>query len=258
MFEQAWSTVLNRPELIFLASAVVLWVPAYLGAHARSRWRPLKTDEHETVDVVLRATLTLLGLVIGFSFSMAEGRYDQRKNYEQEEANAIGTEFFRAELLPSNDAATIKDLLRRYLDQRIGFYQERHDGNLDRIDAETTELQREMWSVVRSDAQLKPIPTVLLALAGMNEVVNSQGYTQAAWWYRIPEGAWAFMAAISIVSCALIGYRAKAARLSLLVLVPLGLSAAFFFVADIDSPRHGVIPTAPHNLMRLSQTLPRH
>jgi hypothetical protein len=29
---------------------------------------------------------------------MAVGRYDQRKNYEEEEANAIGTEFVRAEL----------------------------------------------------------------------------------------------------------------------------------------------------------------
>jgi hypothetical protein len=29
----------------------------------------------------------LLGLIIGFTFSMAVGRYDQRKNYEEEEAN---------------------------------------------------------------------------------------------------------------------------------------------------------------------------
>ena len=39
------------------------------------------------------ATLTLLGLIIGFSFSMAIGRYDLRRTYEEAEANAIGTEY---------------------------------------------------------------------------------------------------------------------------------------------------------------------
>jgi hypothetical protein len=43
--------------------------------------------------------LTLLALIIGFSFSMAVSRYDQRKSYEEAEANAIGTEYARADLL---------------------------------------------------------------------------------------------------------------------------------------------------------------
>ena len=34
--------------------------------------------------------MTLLGLLIGFTFSMAMSRYEQRKNYEEAEANAIG------------------------------------------------------------------------------------------------------------------------------------------------------------------------
>jgi hypothetical protein len=41
--------------------------------------------------IILAATLTLLSLLIGFSFSMAANRYDQRKNLEEAEANAIGT-----------------------------------------------------------------------------------------------------------------------------------------------------------------------
>jgi hypothetical protein len=255
MFETLWTSALNRPAVIFLVAVITLWVSAYIGAYARQRWHPLKRDERETYDVVLGATLTLLGLVIGFSFSMAGGRYDQRKNYEQEEANAIGTEFVRADLLQGDEAAKVRDLLRKYLDQRIRFYEERGDGNLGRIDSETTKLQQEMWSVVRVDAEMRPTALVALAVSGMNDVVNSEGYTQAAWWYRIPEGAWALMATISIVSCAMIGYVAGAARQSLLVLVPLGLSVAFFFIADIDSPRHGVIHTAPHNLVRLAQAI---
>ena len=57
-----------------------------------------------------------MGLLIGFTFSMAVSRYDQRKNHEEAEANAIGTEYVRADLLPIADAARARDLLRNYLD----------------------------------------------------------------------------------------------------------------------------------------------
>ena len=36
---------------------------------------------------------------------MAISCYQQRKNYEEAEANAIGTEYVRADLLPTADAA---------------------------------------------------------------------------------------------------------------------------------------------------------
>ncbi len=36
---------------------------------------------------------------------MAISRYDLRKNYEEGEANAIGTEYVRADLLPKDEAA---------------------------------------------------------------------------------------------------------------------------------------------------------
>jgi hypothetical protein len=59
---------------------------------------------------------------------MAISRYDQRKNYEEAEANAIGTEYLRADLLPMADRSNVRALLRNYLDQRILFYETR-DGN---------------------------------------------------------------------------------------------------------------------------------
>src|SRR5208282_5602357 len=132
--------------------------------------------------LVLAASLTLLGLIIGFSFSMAVTRYDQRKNYEEAEANAIGTEYLRADLLPAANAAKVRVLLREYLDQRILFYQSRDERRLREIDVSTARLQTELWSAVQATAAAVPTPIVALAVAGMNDVLNSQGYTQAAWW----------------------------------------------------------------------------
>jgi hypothetical protein len=50
---------------------------------------------------------------------MAISRYDQRKNLEESEANAIGAEYVRADFLPGADAARVRALLRNYLDQRV-------------------------------------------------------------------------------------------------------------------------------------------
>ncbi len=98
-------------------------------------------DVHEDLGVISTATLTLLGLIIGFTFSMAISRYDQRKNYEEQEANAIGTEYVRADLLPPADATRVRGLLKAYLDQRILFYRTTNEEHLQQIDAYTGILQ---------------------------------------------------------------------------------------------------------------------
>jgi hypothetical protein len=121
------SNLMDFPRLIFAFSLVVLWLSAYLGHLICLRLRPLKEAEREDFGIVQAAILTLLGLLIGFTFSMAISRYDQRKNYEEAEANASGTEYVRADLLPAADAARVRDLLRNYLDQRILFYTTRDE-----------------------------------------------------------------------------------------------------------------------------------
>src|SRR6516162_148653 len=115
-------TIIDNPFIIFSVFFVTQVCAAYLGDLFRRTLRPLDTDEREDFGTVLTATLTLLGLIIGFSFSMAVSRYDQRKSYEAAEANAIGTEFFRAELLPPEDATRVRELLNQYATQRIAFY----------------------------------------------------------------------------------------------------------------------------------------
>jgi hypothetical protein len=114
-------TILKFPFLILAISFFLLWFSAYVGALLGQK-RPLQQDLREDFSVIQAAALTLLGLLIGFTFSMAISRYDLRKNYEEAEANAIGTEYVRADLLPAADAAKVKELLRNYLDQRVLTY----------------------------------------------------------------------------------------------------------------------------------------
>jgi hypothetical protein len=89
----------------------------------------------------------------------------------------------------------------------------------------------------------------------MNDVLNSQGYTQAAWWNRIPIAAWSLMFLIAVLANLLLGYGMHGKTLLLSVVLPLAVSISFLLIADIDSPRGGVIRIRPQNLHALAASL---
>jgi hypothetical protein len=238
----------NYPTLIFVVTFFTLWLATWVGGRLGQRQQQMKEEMLPDFSVILGATLTLLGLIIGFSYSMATSRYDQRKVYEEEEANAIGTEYVRADLLGPAEAARVKELLRQYTDLRIRFYLTRDRDEVAQINQQTEQIQNQLWKAASEPAIAQPSATRSLAVAGMNDVLNSQGYTQAAWWNRIPLGAWALLSGIALLAHVLVGYGARKVRAGLFMLLPLAVSVSFFLIADIDSPRRGVIRVHPLNL----------
>jgi hypothetical protein len=239
--------LLNFPLAVLVVSFLPLWGSARLGYRFRSRVDKIRDD----FSIVQGATFTLLGLIVGFSFSMSVSRYDQRKVLEEEEANAIGTEYVRAELLPAADSENVKQLLRAYTDQRVLFYDIRDEEQLSQIDASTTQLQTRLWASVRNPALAQPTVLTSLASSGMNDVINSQGYTLAAWRNRIPAGAWLLMGVIALCANFMIGLNLHqvASRSPLIIVFPALIAVSFFLISDIDSPHGGLIHVRPVNLI---------
>jgi hypothetical protein len=242
---------LNYPFVVFILAFFLLWLAAWLGGLRGQHRRDLSEEARSDFGVVLAATMTLLGLIIGFSFSMATGRYDLRKIYEESEANAIGTEYVRADLLPEPEATQVRMLLRQYTDLRVRFYMTRSREDLRQINAETAKVQEQLWKAASQPANAAPTPVRALAVGGMNDVLNSQGYTQAAWWNRIPVGAWCLMVGIALFANVLLGFGVRKVDMRLLMIFPLVVAVSFLLIADIDSPRGGLIRVRPQNLESL-------
>jgi len=140
------------------------------------------------------------------------------------------------------------------------FYETRDENELRHIDATTAKLQTQLWSAVEVPARAQSTPGLALAVSGMNDVLNSQGYTQAAWWNQIPPGAWFLMIVVAVCSTFLIGYSShgKGARVVRLLVLPFVLCFALCAIADLDSPRWGIIRVHPQNLISLVQSLQGH
>jgi hypothetical protein len=247
----------HYPLLVFVISFITLWLASLLGRYVLRRQPELDKESHADLGIILTATLAMLGLIIAFSFSMATDRYNHRRNYEEAEASAIETEYLRVDLLPAVDAEKLRPLLRSYLDQRIAFYLAEGEPELAQIKARTTGLQAELWSAVRAPAAAQPTTIVALAVSGMNEVLHSQGYTQAGYWNRIPRAAWCLIGAIAFGCNLLVGYvsRSATAGFKILPILPLLVSIALMFIADIDAPHRGLIRVKPLNLMSLAESL---
>jgi hypothetical protein len=259
LMERCMEQFVSHPLIVFVVSLVLMSLTGWIGATLLRRVKPFSDTARDDFTIVQSATLTLLALVIGFSLSMAVGRYDQRKNCEEEEANAIGTSFLRADLLPAAQAAIVRSLLNRYIELRLQYYQVRDPQQLEQINTATAQLQTQLWNTTRIGATAQPNPITSLAVAGMNDVINTQGYAQAAWWNRIPLAAWALMLVIGMLGNLLVGYGARGenSKARILFIMPIVMSLAFGLIADIDSPRSGIIRVQPQNLLSTAQSMPK-
>jgi hypothetical protein len=248
------SELVGRPFLLLVVSLLGLVIAALLGVAAQRVWSPVKATDHNELAIVQSAALTLLGLIVGFTFAMAISRYDQRKNLEEAEANAIGTEYLRVALMPDSAAANARSALKRYLELRIQYYVTTDPGELARISAERAKLEADLWAAMRSQSEASPTAITMLVAWGLNDVFNSTDATAAAWLDRIPPPAWSLLVLIALGANVTLGFGLKRFN-ALLLVVPLAASVSFFLIADIDSPRGGVVQVAPDNLNRLAKSL---
>jgi hypothetical protein len=247
----------DHPAVVFVALFAVLVAAVAFGSFVLRRFVVLPDEDRQDFSIVQSSTLTLLALLIGFSLSMAVSRYDQRKNLEESEANAIGTEYSRADLTDAGISAQIKSRLVRYTHLRVSDYRTRNVQELERIGRDTAQLQSELWRLATQVAQDKPTPIGALVVGGMNDVLNSQDYSEAARINNIPLGAWFLMIFIAVFGCVVQGYGAKGnlRKGPLITILPVTVALSLALIADIDSPRGGIIHVQPQNLTRLVQSL---
>jgi len=104
-----------------------------------------------TVDA---AVLSLLGLLLAFTFSGAAARFEQRQHLITQEANAIGTAYLRLDLLPTDTQQEMRQLFARYLTTRTTVYRNIEDAAATQARiAETAALQRQIWAKAVSASQ---------------------------------------------------------------------------------------------------------
>jgi hypothetical protein len=245
-----------HPGSFFVLVLLLLTVTTFVGLVIRARFREGVERESESIKTMEGATLALLGLLLGFTFSMAVSRYDQRTQLEIAEANNLGTLWLRTSLLSESGRAAERDLIRRYLPIRMSFLSlGRDEQQLHQEQQQTGALQTEMWRIANAEANARRDPETALFVAALNDSIDVTEERAAALENRIPVTAWAMLLFLGAVASLMVGTGLRSSSIVLRILLPVVLAAALALVYDLDSPRSGLIRVHQQSMERLQQQI---
>ncbi len=234
-----------------LVGCLELW--CVLGRRVRRR----RGEPLDQLANIQGATLGLLALLLGFSFALAAGRFHDRVQLIVEEANAIGTAWLRCDVLPQEPEAQVRELLRRYVEQRITLYDATVEATKLAAIAESEVLQGKMWAIVSSAAQSTPALANVL-LPPFNEVFDLHGSRIAASRRHMPGMLMALLLACSAVSVAAVGYGCGVAGKRNAVLttaLSFLIAGTLWAIIDMDHPRKGLIRVGQQPMLDLQRSL---
>ena len=192
------------------------------------------------------SVLGVLGLLLGFTLAMAVSRFDTRRVLVLDEANAIGTSYWRSQTIPPPEGPAVAALLRQYVDVKLHYFDGGIDpGHLQRSRERTAQLQKELWTQAAASAQRDPrsVPAGLL-LESLNLTFDLESSRWTALNAHVPDGVlWVDMF-VGILAALLVGYNfgvtGRHHFISTCVLA-LCIATVMTVIIDLDQPRRGLI-----------------
>jgi hypothetical protein len=225
------------------------------GYRLGSRARRSEENGDTPLGEMVAATLGLLAFLLAFTFSLAASRYDVRRQLLLDEANAIGTTWLRAGLLPDS-GKEIRALLLQYTDVRIAAPR----GNLHESILLSEQLQGKLWERVTPLAQRgENAVIVALFIESLNELIDLHAKRlTASVRNRIPPAIWAGLYCVTVLSFAALGYHAGLVRTRRsLAIVPVAFTFAVVIglIADLDRPVEGLLTVGQEPLIDVLRSM---
>ncbi|HSN81764.1 MAG TPA: hypothetical protein VLS88_04245 [Polyangiales bacterium] len=230
--------------IVYASIAVGIEVGHFLGRRMQGRvTEPSKAH----VNAIQASLLGVLALLLGFTFSLALQRFSDRSEAVVAEANAIGTAYLRARLLPGTVQSEVKAALQRHADLRVRAGAVTLDDERDRraLLAKTNENLDSLWRIASRAAKEDPNPvTSGLFVQALNDLIDAYGTRDAALERHVPEVVLFLLYGTFILTGIVLGYGARVSghRSSFATYILIGLVVVLAFViVDLDRPRRGMI-----------------
>jgi hypothetical protein len=196
-------------------------------------------------DLEIGALLALMGLVLAFTYSFSLSRIDLRKQALVQEANAVGTAFLRADLLPEPGRTELRERLLDYAQTRIMSDEARR--SVARVQAAIGESLVALAGDVPGHLQI-------LMVQAMNDVLDAHTTRMAVGYDRFAPSVFFFMILLATLSVAFAAQTGaeqgslSRGRISVFVLV---LSGLIFIIIDFDNSSRGLIRLNQSSLVDL-------
>jgi hypothetical protein len=242
--------------LILAAAMLVAW---------RLGWRSGRTLQARGEDPSLGklddASIALLGLLLAFSFSMALGKHDRRREMVVADSNAIGDFYTCASLLPDPVRSELQKVIREYTEHRLelvrrhALLEEKFDQELRRMH----EMQGRMTDLVaRAVNQGTPVAVPLANT--LNGLTSNHAARLAAIEDRLPLTIVATLFFASIVAAALVGRNQGSSphpRLTGTLTFVILVTLVIYVTLDLNQPYRGLIEVSQAPMERVLGSMTR-
>jgi len=250
------------PLLICLTLMGVLIVTVEIGFWVKKKKVKGGSDSIEKADIalILGTVMTLLALLLGFTYAMSMSRFETRRELVIEEANAIGTTYLRAKTLPEPRSSEIQELLRQYTALRVEIVGMADDApeKIREADNRSKQLHGLIWSHAAALARENPNPVISIFLETLNEMIDLHTKRLAAFWNRVPFSIYLVLFVVSAITLWLIGYYFAISRQRVRILttmLTLLVASVMWLIMDLDQPVRGAIKASQQSLIDLHQGL---
>lgn len=246
-------------RLITLMMIALLWVSGEIGFRRGSRRRDSQDSFRSLMSGTGAAMLGLLGLLLGFTLSMAVSRWDARRDVILNEANAIGTLWLRAGLIESPLRGDLRDALRTYTNDRVALSGLRGDRTaLDAARSKSESLHASIWSVVERANRPDQSNAVLSSLiTAANEVIDIHEMRFASIENYLPAPLFLLLVAVAAVAIGFLAWAFGAANQggrTAIIMLGLLIGAVLLVIMDVNRPQRGRISIGVESLERVVET----
>lgn len=240
--------------VLFLFMVLGLAGFALLGMVLRARLHTGGSDGNAE-GYLLSAALALLGLLIGFTFSMALSRYEERREMLVAEANAIGTAWLRSGLAPGAEGEALRREIRTYVLLRATLPDAE---DAERVETLSADAQRRVWSALQRALPATPAPigaTMINATTEMFDAASSRHWERVA---RIPALVLDVLIACALISGGIVGYvlgHEGRRHWPIMGLVFTLLSLSIVLILDLDRPWSGLVTISQEPMQQAAQAV---
>ena len=236
---------------------VVALLSVELGYRVASYSQHHSLEEKESaVGSMVGATLGLLAFMLAFTFGLAGSRFEDRRQVVLSEANAIGTTYLRAGMLPEPMRTETQNLLREYVEVRLEGVQ---PGKLEQAVLKSEELHNRLWSQAVAATEKDRSPITGLFVQSLNEVIDLHAKrVMAGLRSRVPGVIWIVLYGLAIVAMLMMGYHsglAHSRRSIAVIALVLGFSSVLYVIADLDRPAEGTLRVSQQSMIDLRNSM---
>ena len=247
--------------VLFFISVAIVMISVEIGFRLGSKVRLKNDDERESpASAIAGVILGLQAFMLAFTFGIVSERFDQKKEFVREEANAIRTTWHRADFLPEPDRGKSKALLEEYLERRIAVGQGRDTELARKGLGHALRVQQKLWeiAVVHGKTDLNSDIGALL-VESVNEISSLHAMrVNVGLQSRIPTPIWAVLLSLLILGMLGVGYHtaiAESRRSRVTPILAISFSLVIALIAALDFPGAKLIPVSQLPLVNVLEEM---